>query len=192
MPDGDKIPVGVYGRWRKVFKSLDARDSVERVVDAVAGAVAFDVRRSGGLVGLGRRVGVLQVADSAPSVSSDSATQPPQERAEEFTGAVALALEDHLALTSSPQATYGLAQRIVERWARSRLDRMAMRLVGDKKYGAVELYARFRQIFSDEQIGKLVRRILRHPTGVGLRAPNKRLRPLSLKDLLDTDLESLE
>src|SRR2546423_7084607 len=103
MPDGDKIPIGVSGRWVRVFKSLDAHDAVERIADAVAGAVASDVRRAGGLTGLARR-GDLQGTESPPRVSSEAFVQAPEERAEEFTGAVVLALNDHLALASPPNA----------------------------------------------------------------------------------------
>lgn len=193
MPDGDKIPVGIYGRWRKVLRSFDARESVERIADDVAGALASDVRRAGGLVGLGV-AGITQGAAApvgGPAPAPATAQAPGDSSAEEFTGAVALALGDHLALTSSPQAAYRLAERLVTRLAWSRFERMIIRLVGDKKYAAVELYARFREVLSDEAIGNLVSHILRHPTGEGLRAPNKRLHKLPMKELLDTDLGSL-
>jgi hypothetical protein len=189
MPDGDKIPIGVSGKWLKVFKSLDARDSVERIADAVVGAVASDVRRAGGLSGLGR-LGGLPDAESRASRSSVR-SEPPGELVGAFTGEVALALSDHLALVSGHQASYRFAERLVERLAWNKFDRMMTRLVGDKKYSVTELLGRFRQVLSDEQVRNLVRRILRHPTGDGLRAPNKRTRRLSPQELLNTDLESL-
>ncbi len=191
MPDGDRIPFGISGRWRKVFRLLDARDSVERLADNVAGAIASDVRRAGGLVGLGGLTGGTRVATPTQRAPMAAAEQKPAEPSEEFTKAVALALNDHLALTSSPQAGYLIAERLVMQLAWSKFDPMIKGLVGDNKYNAVELYALFRRILSDEVIGKLIRRILRHPTGEGLRTPNQRGRKLSPEELLNTDLGSL-
>lgn len=190
MPDGDKIPIGVYGRWRKVFRSLDARAPVERLADDVVGALASDVRRAGGLAGLGR-LGGGEDAAATHDVLAEPGGSKTSGRSEEFTKAVALGLNDHLALTSSPEATYIFAERVVKRLAWSKFERMIVGLVGDTKYTAVELYAKFREILSDRAIGTLIRRVLRHPTGEGLRAPNRRERKLSPKELLSTDLGNL-
>lgn len=122
----------------------------------------------------------MEAADSNPAGPS-----------KEFTGAVALALNDHLALTSSPQAGYLMAERLVMRLAWSKFDPMIKGLVGDNKYTASELYDLLKRILSDEVIGQLIRRILRHPTGEGLRTPNQRGRKLSPEELLNTDLGSL-
>ncbi|GIF78121.1 hypothetical protein [Asanoa siamensis] len=193
MPDGDRIPIGIYGRWRKVFRSLDARDPVDRLADDVAGALASDVRRAGGLVGLGRLGSSIQppVAKHATPAATPPTAPGADRPSDEFTQAVALALNDHLALTSSPEASYALAEHLVKRLAWSRFEKMIHRLIGDQKYGAVELYQKFREILSDKAIGDLVRRVMKHPTGEGLRAPNRRGSRLSAKDLLTTDLGSL-
>jgi hypothetical protein len=191
MPDGDRIPFGIYGRWRKVFRLLDAHDSVERVADNVAGALASEVRLAGGLAGLGEVTRGTRAEASTRRPPMVAAGDRSEEASKKFTGAVALALNDHLALTSSPQAGYIFAERLVMQLAWSKFDPMIKGLVGDEKYTAVELYELFRKILSDEVIGKLIRRILRHPSGEGLRTPNQRWRKLSPDELLNTDLGNL-
>jgi hypothetical protein len=188
VPDQDKIPIKIYGPWRKVYRSFEARRrSLEQIADDVACALASDVRRAGGLAGIDSTHSLITPAQPplrvSPSLHRDGST--------EVVGALALALNDHLALTSPSRAATLLAERLVKRWAWNRFDRMVIRLVGDDKYTAAELYALMRDVLSDEAIKNLVRRILRHPTGDGLRAPNRRERKLSHKELLSIDLGEL-
>lgn len=105
-------------------------------------------------------------------------------------GAFRSSANDSEGLTGERSA-YQYAERIVKSIAWSRFDRMINRLVGDNKYTAVQLYDKFREVLSDDAIGKLVRRILRHPNGKGLRAPNRRQLKLTRTELMNTDLESL-
>lgn len=100
MPDGDKIPVGLSGPWRKVFHSFAARDSNERIEDRVVGALASDLRRVGGVPGLEKLVGpdAIQLAGT---------------RHDQVTDAIALAVSEHLALSSPPIAARALIERII-------------------------------------------------------------------------------
>src|SRR6266487_922054 len=184
------MPVGLSGRWVKVFRSFEAHDPIERIEDVVVSAVASDLRRVGGVSGLGQLVGSSQAAD-AMTAAIHVELKPMTGQVDRLTSALAMILIDHLALKSPPQAAQALVERAVSHAVLSRLDRMVHHLVGDRKYDAADLHQHFKRVLSGEQMAKLIQRLLRHPSGKGLRAPNKKFRPLPQNVLMDNDLDNL-
>ena len=115
----------------------------------------------------------------------------PTELAEKAAAALAVTMQRELALVSPAQAALILARRVVTEVAyHYGFDRMLHRLLKDE-YTMSEVRLLFADALSGDQITKLTARFLAHPTGNGLRAPDRKLRRLAVTELLSTDLEAL-
>jgi hypothetical protein len=198
MPDDDRIPRYLTASWRKVFRCLQGRESVERTADAVARALAATMRSAHGVPEL--QSIAAQMQDSAASAgaqsrvsgSGEARRHVPTDIAERAAAALAATMPEVLALVSPDQAALMLAERVLADLAyHYGLDRMAPLLAAEGTYDTNELQALLAEILASEQISKLAKRLLTRPNGAGLRAPRRRRLRIPLEDLLDADLKEI-
>ncbi|HEX6339924.1 hypothetical protein [Umezawaea sp.] len=197
MPDGDYLAWRAGGKWRKVANLLKAGASSTEVEDAMVAAIADSIRASGG---------VPQLAEVAESVrlaavqdSHEALVQiPMQSRAgvmgrllDEVAPALASSMQERMNLVSPDTATEALAERLLERVAGAGLDHMLPTLIADGYYTMAQLRDLFTSLSKSPPMAALRDRFIRHPTGEGLRAPDRRSPTKPLEELLRTGLDDL-
>jgi hypothetical protein len=196
MPDDDRIPTYLTARWRKVLWCLQGRESAERTVDAVTGALAATLRSAQGVPGIQGIAAQMQQAAAAGTVtrsrvpdSAEARRHEPTDIAERAAAALAATMRDELALVSPNEAALLLARRVLADLAfHYGLDRIAPLLTRQGAYDAGELQSLLAEVLASEQISKLAKRLLARPDGAGLRAPRRRRLRMPLGDLLHADL----
>jgi hypothetical protein len=196
MPDDDRIPRYLTASWRKVFRCLQGRESVERTADAVTGALAATLHTSHGVPGIrGIAVQMQQsaadgtVGQSRVPDSEDARRHAPTDIAERAAAMLAATMPDVLALVSPDQAALMLANRVLADLAyHYGLDRMVPLLAAEGTYDTGELQALLAEILASEQISKLAKRLLARPNGIGVRAPRRRRFRRPLEEILNADL----
>ena len=199
MPDGDYLAWKLGGKWRKVANLMKSRASMLEVQDAVASAVASTIRSSGGVPQFTAVVDkVCMVASGGGAVDEQfTAIGRPVEGGvvgrllEDVAQGLALTLQANMNLVSPKTASELLARRFLARIAGAGLDLVLPKLVGEEIYTMVELRSLLRQTVDSQPMDKLTDRLIQHPTGEGLRAPNKRTAVKPMHELIDTDLGDL-
>jgi hypothetical protein len=195
MPDDDRLPRSLTGRWRRVLKAFQAGEPHEDIAYHVARATADTLRRTHGIPDL-PVLGILlqQAAADGPSNggSADSPralpTRVPARLARQAADVLSAVMRDRLALTSPDSAALILARRVVADIAYSfGLDRMAPVLVAGG-HSPAELHRQFEMLAHSNPLGELARRLLAHPDAEGLRAPARRRPKLATADLMDVDV----
>jgi hypothetical protein len=198
MPDDDRIPRYMTAAWRRVFRCLQGRESVERTSDAVTRALAATLRTAHGVPGLHSIASQMQdaaassVAQSRIPDSEEARRHVPTDIAERAAAALAATMPEVLALVSPDQAALMLAERVLAGLAyHFGLDRMAPLLVAEGTYETGALHALLAEILASEQVSKLAKRLLVRPNGTGLRAPRRRRFGMPIEDLLNADLSEV-
>ena len=196
MPDDDKLPQSLSARWWRVLKAFKAGESQEAIEHHVAKATAETLRRTHGvpeLPALGAQVYLAAATDYGADGGSRRALSAhiPTRLARQAVDALSAVMKERLALTSPDTAALLLARRVVAEAAYAfGLDRMAPVLIGDG-FDPVELRRRFEGIAESNPLGELAKRLLAHPDGSGLRAPERRCLKLATAELMDVDIEEM-
>ncbi|MET8845942.1 hypothetical protein [Amycolatopsis sp. NPDC004625] len=102
-----------------------------------------------------------------------------------------IAMHRDMQLSSPITATELLAERFLSRVAGAGLDHMLPTLVADGSYTMVQLRDLFARLSYSAPMAELRDRFIRHPSGNGLRTPNRRTAVKPLRELVDTGLEAL-
>jgi hypothetical protein len=198
VPDDDKMPRSLSGRWRRVLKALQAGEPLDDIAYHVARATADSLRRMHGvpeLPNLGARLyhEVTGGADgqSAETGSSASPSHIPTKLARRAADVLSIVMKDRLALISPDSASQALARRVVADVAYAfGLDRMAPVLLANG-YDDRELRRQYENLAHSNPLGELARRLLAHPDGTGLRAPGRPRPKLATSDLMDVDVTEM-
>jgi hypothetical protein len=197
MPDDDRMPRSLSGRWRRVLKAFQAGEPQDAIAYHVARATAETLRRTHGipeLPELGAQQHKAAVAGSADATGDRSMGLPahiPTRLARRAAEMLAAVMKDRLALTSPDEATLTLARRVVADVAYAfGLDRMAPVLMASG-YSPVELRSSFENITRSNPLGELAKRLLYHPDASGLRAPGQRRPKSATADLMDVDIADM-
>jgi len=195
MPDDDRFPRYLSPAWGKVLRCLQGHDPVERVGDAVTKAVAATIRTVNGIPSLPSLAEKMREAASrGDSLRFDSPAgreHVPTRIAEQAAASLAITMQGELALVSPTGATLLLARRVVKDLAyHYGFDRMVQALPPES-YGHGDLRAVMTAALAGDPLAKLAARFASRPTGEGLRARARRGPKPTLKNLLNTDLESL-
>lgn len=199
MPDDDRIPRKVTGKWNKVLRCLRNRLPAEDTTDAVASAIAETIRDVHGVPDLPViAVRMRQAATAGTAVhscvpgSERARTHVPTDVAERAAAGFAATMQSELALVSPAQAAFLLARRVVAGLAYSYgLDRIAPLLAAEGSYTTAELQGLFNEILASEQVSRLAKYLLKRPTGQGLRAPRRQRARRQTRDLLNTPIAEL-
>lgn len=198
MPDDDRLPRSLTGRWRRIMKAFQAGEPPEDIAYHVARATADTLRRTHGITDL-PALGVQLQQAAADGLSGNGRadsprvlpTRVPGRLARQAADALSAVMRDRLALTSPESAALILARRVVADVAYSfGLDRMAPFLVAGG-HNAAELHRQFESLAQSNPLGELARRLLAHPDGKGLRAPGRRRPRLATADLMEIDVGEL-
>src|SRR5262245_47883387 len=119
MPDDDRIPRALTGAWRRVLRSLQGRQPVERTASTVVSALAATLRSVHGVPGLpGIAAQMQDAAQAGPATgswipASDAARRHiPTRVAERAAAALVGTLREGLALVSPDSAAMILAERV--------------------------------------------------------------------------------
>jgi hypothetical protein len=195
MPDDDRFPRYLTPAWRKVLRSIQGRDPVERVTDCAARALAATVRAVNGvpsLLDLAERMREAAIlGDSLQQLSAAGSCHVPTKIAEQAAAALAATMQRELALVSPVEAAMLLARRVLSDFAQHYgFDRMVHQLLGESLTMA-ELGTITSEVLAGDQVSVLAGRFLSRPTGQGLRAPSRRRSRLSSSELLHTNLGDL-
>lgn len=198
MPDDDKLPRSLSGRWRRVLKAIQAGEPQADIAYHVARATADTLRRVGGipsLSALGAQVHQAAIDASAQpgglARRRDLPAHVPTRLACRAVDVLSAVMKDRLALTSPDSAALLLARRVVADVAYAfGLDRMAPVLLADG-YGHTELRRQFDNLAQSNPLGDLAKRLIAHPDAVGLRAPGQPRTKLATADLLDVDVREI-
>lgn len=197
MPDDDRMPRSLSGRWRRVLKAFQAGEPQDAIAYHVARATAETLRRTHGipeLPELGAQLHKAAVAGSADPTGNRSQGLPahiPTRLARRAAEMLAAVMKDRLALTSPDEATLTLARRVVADVAYAfGLDRMAPVLMASG-YSPVELRSSFENITRSNPLGELAKRLLDHPDASGLRAPGQWRPKSGTADLMDVDIADM-
>jgi hypothetical protein len=168
------------------------------IEDAVASAVANSIRSSGGVPQFQAVVDRVcgQASSGAPVDDlGASALVPPGgvvgRVLDEVAQALATTMQTTMNLVSPAAAAKLLARRLLARVAVAGLDHAVPALVSEGHFTAAELRAFLRQVTDSPPMAKLVDRFLDHPSGEGLRAPDRRTVAKPMDELMDTDLDEL-
>jgi hypothetical protein len=197
MPDDDRMPRSLSGRWRRVLKAFQAGEPQDAIAYHVARATAETLRRTHGipeLPELGAQLHKAAVVGSADAAGDRSRGLPahiPTRLARRAAEMLAAVMKDRLALTSPDEASLTLARRVVADVAYAfGLDRMAPVLMASG-YSPVELRSSFENITRSNPLGELAKRLLDHPDASGLRAPGQRRPKSATADLMDIDIADM-
>jgi hypothetical protein len=198
VPDDDKLPRSLSGRWRRVLKALQAGEPQDDIAYHVARATAESLRRMHGvpeLPNLGVRLyqvvtGGADCPDAKPG-SPASPSHVPTKLARRAVDVLSIVMKDRLALISPDSASQALARRVVADVAHAfGLDRMAPLLLASG-YDNGELRRQYENLAHSNPLGELARRLLAHPDGTGLRAPGRPRPKLATSDLMDVDVAEM-
>lgn len=189
MPDGDYLVWRAGAKWRKVANLLRSGASPTEVEDAVASAVAKSIRSAGGVPDLHAVAG--RIADAA---KGDLAAN----RSSASTGVLGRLLDEVVAtmqagmkLVSPTAATEVVAGILVRRVAEAGLDHMVPSLIAEGHFTMVELRKLINDLCRSYPMVLLGGRLVRHPSGEGLRAPDRRTAVKPMGELMDTGLDDL-
>ena len=196
MPDGDYLAWRAGIKWRKVANLLKSGASSVEIEDAVASAVANSIRASGGIPKF------PEVADSVRQAATDGdesivAATFSSDRGvmgrllDEVVQALVATMQEGMNLVSPTAATEVLAHRLLGRIAEAGLDHMVPELVADGRYTMPQLRELFTGLSNSKPMATLRDRFIRHPSGEGLRAPDRRTPAKPLGELLNTGLDDL-
>jgi hypothetical protein len=199
MPDDDRIPRSLTGKWNKVLRCLRNRLPKEDTTDAVASAIAETIRYVHGVPDLPVIAARMQQAATAGAAvhsripgSERARMHVPTDVAERAAAGFAATMQSELALVSPAQAAFLLARRIIDGLAYSYgLDRIAPLLAAEGSYTIAELQDLFNEILASEQVSKLAKYLLKRPTGQGLRAPRRQRPRRQTRDLLNIPIAEL-
>jgi hypothetical protein len=200
MPDGDRLSWRLTRSWRKVLRCLRDREPMDRTEDLLVKAVASTLRSTGGVPELNEIAaemyeGVRGSGAAGWDLGGRSTPPPshiPTQIAHELVRVLAVTMQKQFALVSPEGACLMFAHELLKNLSYSwGLDRMVDQLVGDTKYSAADLRARFDELLNGRQMTELAKRLLKRPDAAGLRAPNRRSRPLSHDVLMGTDIDAI-
>lgn len=199
MPDDDRIPRNLTGKWNKVLRCLRNRLPKDETTNAVTSAIAETIRRVHGVPDL--PVIAARMQQSAAAGTADRSRIPgsgrarvhvPTDVAERAAAGFAATMQSDLALISPAQAAFLLARRVVDGLAHVYgLDRIAPLLAAEGSYTTGELQGLFNEILASDQVSKLAKYLLKRPTGEGLRAPRRGRPRRQTRDLLNTPIGEL-
>lgn len=199
MPDDDRIPRNLTGKWNKVLRCLRNRLPTVDTTDAVASAIAETIRDEHGVPDLPVIAARMQQAVAAGASvhsripgSGRARVHVPTDVAERAAAGFAATMQSELALVSPAQAAFLLARRVVAGLANAYgLDRIVPLLAAEGSYTTGELQRLFTEILASDQVSKLAKYLLKRPTGEGLRAPRRRRARRQTSDLLNTPIGEL-
>jgi hypothetical protein len=100
-------------------------------------------------------------------------------------------IQEHMNLVSPIAAAELLAERLLSRIAKAGLDHMLPDLVADGLYTMPQLHELFTSLSRSKPMATLRDRFIQHPSGDGLRAPNRRTPAKPPEELLHTGLDDL-
>lgn len=199
MPDDDRLPRSLSGRWRRVLKAFQAGEPQADIEYHVARATAESLRRAHGVPDLLALSGRLCQVASSPLAGLGGAAggarvlpaHIPARLARRAVDVLSSVMKDRMALIPPQSAAQMLAHRIVTDVAYANgLDRMAPVLMAGG-HGPAELRRRFEAIVQSNPLCELARRLLAHPDASGLRAPGQRRPKLATADLMDIDIQEI-
>ncbi|MFD0206371.1 MULTISPECIES: hypothetical protein [Saccharothrix] len=197
MPDGDYLVWRVGAKWRKLYNLLKSGAPAVQAEDAFVSALADTVRVLGGVPNL--HAVAAQLCARSGSGAESRRVVAVSRTAE---GAVLRRLLDEVAqplaarmqletnLTSPRAAADLLAARFLRRVAKACLDQLVPGLVTAGRSMA-DLRVEFKSLYETPLMDDLSDRLVRRPTGEGLRAPDRRTSVKPLRELLDTGLDDL-
>ena len=195
MPDDDRLPRSLSGRWRRVLKAFQAGEPQEDIAYYVTRATAETLRRMHGipdLPALGIRLHQAALTGRADHGSGEADSLPPPshiptKRARQAVDVLSTVMKDRLALTSPDSAALMLARRVVADVAYAfGLDRMAP---GGYSHG--ESRRRYENLAQSNPLCELAKRLLAHPDAIGLRAPGRPRSKLATADLMEIDVSEM-
>jgi hypothetical protein len=194
MPDGDYLVWRAGAKWRKVANLLRSGASSVEVEDAVVSAVAKSIRSSGGVPELHTVAGRIAEAGAAEGGVGDVVV----DRSSSSAGVLGRLLDDVVAtmqagmkLVSPTAATEAVAGILVRRVAEAGLDHMVPSLIAEGRFTMVELRNLINDLCRSRPMTLLRDRLVRHPSGEGLRAPDRRTAVKPMGELMDTGLDDL-
>jgi hypothetical protein len=198
MPDGDYLAWRAGGKWRKVANLMKSQAPMIEIEDAVASAVANSIRSSGGVPQFQAVVDRVcgQASNEEPShdIGASTSASPGGVLGrvlDEVAQALATTMQTTMNLVSPAAAAKLLARRLLARIAVAGLDHAVPALVSEGRFTAAELRAFMHQLTNSPPMTRLVDRFLDHPSGVGLRAPDRRTAIKPMDELMDTNLDEL-
>ncbi|MFD7656002.1 hypothetical protein ACFV4N_18675 [Actinosynnema sp. NPDC059797] len=168
------------------------------VEDALASAVANSIRRSGGVprfsaVAEGVRQAAAvggdgHVVAAIPTCSPDGVVG---RLLDEAARTLVTTMQAGMNLVSPKSATELLADRLLDRIAKAGLDHMVPALIAEGHYTMSQLRELLANLSGSKPMADLRDRFIRHPSGEGLRAPDRRTAAKPLDELLNTGLDDL-
>lgn len=199
MPDDDRFPRHLTAPWRKVLRCLQGRRSAEETTNAVTSAIAATIRDVHGVPGLPEIAIRMQEAAAGGTViqsripwSAEARRHVPTDVAERAAAGFAASMSAELALVSPTRAAMLLARRVVADLAyHYGLDRIAPLLAANGDYSTRELQGLFVGVLASDQISTLAKRLLKRPTGEGLRAPARQRVRRPLEEFINTPIAEL-
>lgn len=196
MPDGDYLRWRAGSKWRKVANLLKSGSSSIQIEDAVASAVAHSIRVSGGAPQFSDVVdGVCRAASAgdhvSPSVVSSRQDGIVGRLLDDVAQAVVATMQSGMNLVSPVAATELVARRLLARVAMAGLDHVLPDLIGEGHFTMVELRRLLIRLVDSEPMAVLRNRFIQHPSGEGLRAPDRRTPVKPMRELIGTGLDDL-
>jgi hypothetical protein len=163
---------------------------MDRTADLAVSALADDFRRSGGV---GDLESLVRKASAAAHVAPTDAVNGSGDMRtrHQLTLAIASARSGDLSLASQSLAAETVVEKVVSNTVTDRVSRMLPTLIGPGKYSASELVDRIEALRGHAQMLEFCKRLIRNPQAKRLRAPNRIVKPLKARDLLNAELDSL-
>lgn len=194
MPDGDYIAWHAAAKWRKLANLLKSGASDIEIEDSAATAVAKTIRASGGVpdfAAAAQQVFAAVSVDSAVVARPKASATVVDRMLSDSIQALAVRLQNSMQLVSPAQAAQLLARQMIGRIVAAGIDHDVPALVGKGHFTAGELRTVLRRMVDSTPMKELANRWLAHPTGAGLKAPNRRTAAKPLDELLGTALDEL-
>jgi hypothetical protein len=196
MPDGDYIAWYAAAKWRKLANLMRSGASPVELADAAASAAAKTLRSTGGLPDFADAVQRVRSAatsggNTASVALNSTGNKLMDQILENSVTALAAKLQHTMHLVSPAQAALQLARQVIGRVVVAGVDHAVPMLVGEGHFTAGELQSALRQMIDSTPMKDLATRWVAHPTGAGLRTPNRRTPAKPMDVLLDTALDEL-
>ncbi len=198
MPDNDIVPRRLGRHWTRPFRAVVDGVSAAEVGDEIRAAAAAALRDASGCQDLDR----LGRAARDVAVYGDWAAWERTVQTFLITNgrsAVSLTMvreaegllasdRDRLALTSDREVSTAVVEGGLRRWVNERMWGRNRDLLFER-FGDVQDIRRFEVAATDQaSLGELAARLLARPDAVGLRAPDRKIRPRPTSVLLDEEL----
>ncbi|MFT7840681.1 hypothetical protein Q5530_31450 [Saccharothrix sp. BKS2] len=194
MPDGDYLAWRAGAKWRKVANLLKSGASTVEVEDAVVSAVAKFIRAAGGVPDLHAVAGGITEAGAAGYGGGEVVVDRPSASGGvlgRLLDEVVATMQAGMNLVSPTAAAEALAEKLLRRVAEAGLDHIVPLLIAEGQFTMVELRNLINELCQSRPMALLRDRLVRRPSGEGLRAPDRRTSVKPMGELMDTGLDDL-